>query len=183
MAQDAPLVVALGARISLRVVGPDDRPFLERLYRALRWDEFAPTGWPDAAKSAFLASQFDYQQQHYAAAFPAADVWLVEHDGAPIGQFCVDRTTRRLHLVDISLAPEWRGKGIGGALIGALQDEVRAGRAEAVSLNVDRTNPDAQRLYQRLGFIERPPTMPYPELSIEMYWPPASASDQLNTAS
>jgi ribosomal protein S18 acetylase RimI-like enzyme len=164
------------SEISLRPATQADLPFLERLYRSVRWDEFAPTGWPEAAKVAFLASQFDYQQRHHAAAFPDADARVVEHQGAPIGQLVVDRTTPRLHLVDISLLPEWRGRGVGGALIGALQDEVRAGRATAVSLNVDRTNPDAHRLYQRLGFVETPPATPYPGLSIEMYWPPEAVS-------
>jgi len=162
--------------VSLRRVCDDDRTFLEELHRSVRWDEFAATGWPDAAKTAFLASQFDLQQRSYAGAFPAADAWVIEREGAPIGQMRVDRSTPLHHLIDISLQREWRGKGIGGALIGALQDEVRAGRAQRVSLNVDRTNPSAHRLYQRLGFVETPPPTPYPELSIEMVWPaPGSA--------
>jgi GNAT superfamily N-acetyltransferase len=162
-----------GARVgvSLRAVRDDDRLFLEELHRLVRWDEFAPTGWPDAAKTAFLASQFDLQQRSYAGAFPGADVCVIEYEGAPIGQMRVDRSTPQLHLVDISLLPDWRGKGIGGGLIGALQDEVRAGRAERFCLHVDRTNPDAYRLYQRLGFVETPPASPYPELSVEMVWP------------
>jgi GNAT superfamily N-acetyltransferase len=167
-----------GARagVSLRHVRDDDRPFLEDLHRRVRWDEFAATGWPDAAKTAFLADQFDLQQRSYAGAFPEADAWVIECDGAPIGQMRVDRSTPQLHLVDISLLPDWRGKGIGGALVGALQDEVRLGRAARVLLNVDRTNPDAHRLYQRLGFVETPPATPYPGMSIEMVWPaPASA--------
>ena len=52
-----------------------------------------------------------------------------------------------------------------------LQDQVRRGAAARVILNVERTNPAAQRLYQRLGFAESPPTSPYPGLSIEMVWP------------
>ena len=168
------------AGVSLRRVCDADRPFLERLHRSVRWDEFAATGWPDAAKIAFLASQFDLQQRSYAGAFPGADVWVVECEGGPIGQLRVDRSTPLHHLVDISLLPDWRSQGIGGALIRALQDDVRAGRAERLSLNVDRTNPDAHRLYQRLGFIETPPATPYPELSVEMVWP---APGQLNTAS
>jgi hypothetical protein len=49
---------------------------------------------------------------------------------------------------------------------------VRRGRAARVVLNVERTNPGAKRLYQRLGFAESPPTSPYPGLSIEMVWTP-----------
>ena len=157
--------------IALRPAVETDRPFLERLFRSVRWDELGPTGWPDQAKVDFLASQFELQQRHYHLAFAGADFDVIEHDGVTIGRLSVDRTTPDLHLVEISLAPEWRGRGVGGALIAALQDEVRRGPAARVVLNVERTNPGAQRLYRRLGFEESPPTSPYPGLSIEMVWP------------
>jgi ribosomal protein S18 acetylase RimI-like enzyme len=137
----------------------------------VRWDELAPTGWPEQAKIDFLASQFGFQQRHYHTHFAGADFDVIEQDGVAIGRLSVDRTTSTLHLVEISLVPAWRGRGLGGALIGLLQDEVRCGRAAGIVLNVERTNLGAQRLYQRLGFAESPPTSPYPGLSIEMVWP------------
>ena len=159
---------------SLRPSSDDDRPFLEHLYGSVRADELAPTGWPDEAKRAFLASQFEFQQTHYRTAFEGADFWVVEQDGAAIGRFYVDRTTPTLHIVEISLLPEWRGRGIGSALIALLQDEVHAGRAKAVVLSVERTNTGARRLYERLGFVEAPPASPYPGVSIEMTWTPSA---------
>jgi ribosomal protein S18 acetylase RimI-like enzyme len=158
--------------VSLRPASEADQPFLERLFRSVRWDELAPTGWPDQVKIDFLASQFDLQQRHYHLAFAGADFDVIEHDGAAIGRLSVDRTTPNLHLVEISLAPEWRGRGVGGALLAQLQNEVRRGRGARIVLNVERTNVGAQRLYRRLGFTETPPTSPYPGLSIEMVWPP-----------
>ena len=157
--------------MSLRRVTDADRPFLERLYRSVRWDELAPTGWPDQAKIDFLASQFELQQRHYQLAFAGADFDVIEHDGRAIGRLSVDRTPPDLHLVEISLVPEWRGRGVGGALIGRLQDDVRRGVAARVVLNVEHSNTGALRLYQRLGFVPSPPTSPYPGLSIEMAWP------------
>jgi ribosomal protein S18 acetylase RimI-like enzyme len=168
---DAPVPPA-AAGIVLRPVVEADGPFLEALYRSVRWEELAPTGWPEAAKLAFLASQFDLQRRHYLAAFEGADFWIVEREGAAIGRFYVDRTPTRLHIVEVSFLPEWRGKGIGSVLIAMLQDEVRAGRASQVTLSVDCTNLGAQRLYWRLGFVEAPATSPYPEASIEMTWTP-----------
>jgi ribosomal protein S18 acetylase RimI-like enzyme len=137
----------------------------------VRWDELAPTGWPDQAKVDFLASQFDLQQRHYRLAFADADFDVIEQDGHPIGRLTVDRTGPDLHLVEISLVPESRGRGVGGGLIGALQADVRGGRASRIVLNVELTNLAAQRLYLRLGFTASPPTSPYPGLSIEMVWP------------
>ncbi len=162
--------------VSLRPATATDRPFLLQLFRSVRWDELAPTGWSDRAKIDFLESQFEFQHRHYDAAFAGADFSVIERGGAAIGRLSVDRTTPRLHLIEISLAPEWRGRGIGGALIGRLQDEVRAGRAAGIVLNVERINVGAQRLYRRLGFVESPPTSPYPGLSVEMVWPAPAAS-------
>jgi ribosomal protein S18 acetylase RimI-like enzyme len=164
---------ALAAGISLRRLVAGDRPFLEALYRSVRWDELAPTGWPDQTKIAFLAQQFDLQHRQYQATFAGADFWIVERDGAPVGRFYVDRTGRDLHLVEISLITEQRGAGLGSALIGRLQQEVRAGRARSVGLSVDRDNLGARRLYRRLGFVDAPSDLPYPGASIAMTWPPA----------
>jgi ribosomal protein S18 acetylase RimI-like enzyme len=160
----------LPARVSLRPASEADRPFLERLFRSVRWDELGPTGWPEQVKIDFLASQFELQQRHYRLAFAGADFDVIEHDGVAIGRLSVDRTTPDLHLVEIALVPEWRGRGVGGALIARLQDEVRRGHTARIVLNVERTNPGAQRLYQRLGFVESQATSPYPGLSIEMVW-------------
>ena len=164
------LAAPAASGLRLRPATEADRPFLEALYRSVRWDELAPTGWPDAAKLAFLASQFDLQHRQYAVAFAGADFWIVEHHGAPVGRFYVERTAAQLHIVEISLLSEWRDKGIGGALIGMLQDEVRAHRASRVLLSVDRTNIGARRLYERLGFVESPDASPYAGASIQMTW-------------
>ena len=169
---DKPAVLAaLGAAgLGLRPATDTDRPFLEALYRSVRWDELGPTGWPDTAKLAFLASQFDFQYRQYADAFAGADFWIVERNGVPVGRFYVERTPTQLHVIEISLLTGWRGRGIGAALIGSLQEEVRAGLAGRVMLSVDRTNLGAQRLYRRLGFTETPDTSPYAGSSIEMTW-------------
>jgi ribosomal protein S18 acetylase RimI-like enzyme len=176
------MAIALGA-LRLRPITAEDRPFLEALYRSVRWEELAPTGWPDEAKLAFLASQFDLQHRQFTAYYPAEGLELVEQDGEPIGRLYVDRTPRNTYLVDIALLPQWRGRGVGTRLIRALQDDVRM-RGGELTLNVDRTNPDAERLYRRLGFVETPPDVPYPGVSIDMRWtPPQPDVAQPNTAS
>ncbi|GER91913.1 N-acetyltransferase [Dictyobacter vulcani] len=51
----------------------------------------------------------------------------------------------------ISVAPEARGLGIGGALLQALSQAAAEQGCPALSLSVDRENP-ARRLYERYGF-------------------------------
>jgi ribosomal protein S18 acetylase RimI-like enzyme len=159
------------AGISLSPVSGADRPFLQHLYRLVRWDEFAAAAWPDEMKNAFLDSQFELQRRGYQASNPDAEFYLISHGEAPIGRLYVDRSGVDLELVEISLLPEWRGKGLGGDLLAVLQDEVRAGRFGHVRLTVTPNNP-ARRLYERLGFAS-PAAAPasYAEAYVEMVWP------------
>jgi ribosomal protein S18 acetylase RimI-like enzyme len=161
------------AGITLRPVAEGDFLFLRHLFRTLRWQELAPTLWPDEAKVAFIDQQFAFQHRHYTTGFAAAEFYVVAHQAEPIGRFYVDRETRHWYLIEISLLPDWRGRGFGGALVGLLQDEARAGRGDRVSLNVEMTNP-ARRLYARLGFVEVAPPDEYPRLSLEMRWTASS---------
>jgi ribosomal protein S18 acetylase RimI-like enzyme len=77
---------------------------------------------------------------------------VIEVDGARAGRFYVDRRSDDIRIVDITLLPEYRARGIGTALIGALLDEA-AGCGQRVSIHVERNNR-ARRLYERLGFDE-----------------------------
>lgn len=51
----------------------------------------------------------------------------------------------------IGVAPAFRGRGVGGALLDTLLETARVRGYEAVSLAVDRQNP-ALKLYERKGF-------------------------------
>lgn len=157
------------AGVSLRALGEADFPFLRLLYRMLRWDEFAPTQWPDETKAAFLDQQFSFQHRHYVTCYDGAEFYVIAHGAEPIGRFYIDRVTRDRVVVEISLLPEWRGRGIGSALLTALQEEVTAGCADRVSLHVETGNP-ARALYARLGFVEVKPPDEFPRLDIEMVW-------------
>jgi mycothiol synthase len=57
------------------------------------------------------------------------------------------------YIIQAGVHPEWRGQGLGSALIiHALQAWQGAGK-EAVILDVNVNNPGAIRLYQQLGFV------------------------------
>jgi GNAT superfamily N-acetyltransferase len=159
------------AGISLSPVTDFDRPFLQHLYRLVRWDEFAAAAWPDEMKNAFLDSQFELQRRGYESSYPDAEFYLISHGETLIGRLYVDRSGAALDLVEISLLPEWRGRGLGGELLAVLQDEVRAGRSGHVRLSVTPDNP-ARRLYERMGFVvPAAASTSYVEAYVEMVWP------------
>lgn len=53
----------------------------------------------------------------------------------------------------LSVSPAARGRGIGTRLLDAVVDRARQMRLAKVRLDVVDTNPDARRLYERLGFV------------------------------
>ncbi|HEY0567915.1 MAG TPA: GNAT family N-acetyltransferase, partial [Xanthobacteraceae bacterium] len=82
--------------------------------------------------------------------YPEAD-WLVTvHRGDNIGRLYIERWPSQNRIIDIALLPEYRGKGLGEALLRDLMDEAAAA-GKAVSIHVEKFNP-ATRLYRRLGF-------------------------------
>ena len=72
----------------------------------------------------------------------------------PIGKVHVKfEPAREAALVEAAgVAPELRGRGIGTALMRAAEALASENGFAAVELGVEDTNPDARRLYERLGY-------------------------------
>lgn len=161
--------------IALRAQTPDDAEFLTALYFAARWHVLEPLGWPAPARRHFLAQQLRMQTLHYATHYPGATQAIVEAGGAPAGRLCLcllprgDLRAGDLRIIDIALMPAHRGRGLGGALIRAIQTQATGLEARQVSLHVEQTSP-AVRLYRRLGFTIREEHGP----DYLMVWPPAA---------
>ncbi len=137
--------------LALRPASPADAEFLYRVYASTRYEELAPAGWPPEQVEAFLRMQFRAQDTHYRTYFPATAFDVILWDGEPAGRLYVDRRPAEIRVVDISLLPEYRGRGAGSALFAALFDEARAAGLP-VTIHVEAFNP-ARRLYDRLGFV------------------------------
>lgn len=136
--------------LDFRAVTDADWPLLARVYAESRAEELAPVPWPQAAKDAFLAQQFEFQRRHYATHYAGADLWVVQLHGEPIGRVYVYRSATELRLMEIALLAAWRGRGLGRAMLEELLDEADRS-TRAVTLHVEPNNP-VLRLYQRLGF-------------------------------
>jgi ribosomal protein S18 acetylase RimI-like enzyme len=179
-ARHRPPVFALPAALllqgyALRAETDDDLPFLMRLFASTREQELAPMPWSAEQKRAFLAGQFNIQRHHYRTYIADADYQVLEHNGAGAGRLYLDIRQTHLHIVDIALMPAWRGKGLGTAILTALQEAGRA-RGIAIGIFVEKFNP-ALRLYRRLGFTE----IADHDVYLEMEWSP-NAPAQLNVA-
>lgn len=136
--------------IRLRPTTATDDPFLCALYASTRTEELAPVPWTEEQKRAFLEMQFRAQSLHYSTHYASASFMVIESGGEPIGRLIVDRRPEDIRVIDISLMPEYRGRGIGTMFLRELLNEAEAS-SKPVSIHVEHFNP-AMRLYERLGF-------------------------------
>jgi ribosomal protein S18 acetylase RimI-like enzyme len=134
----------------LRPVTDSDRDFLVRLYGSTREDELAQVEWPDGAREAFLEQQFSVQDRHYRENYAGASLDVIEVGGERAGRLYVHRGEGDIRIMDIALAPPFRDRGIGTALLRGLIEEADAS-GRTLSIHVELTNP-ARALYTRLGF-------------------------------
>ena len=153
-------------QIRLRSVADADRAFLVDLYGSTREEELAQVEWAAGAREAFVEQQFSAQDAHYRANYPGATLDVIEVDGVRAGRLYVHRGPSDIRIMDIALAPGFRGRGIGTSLLRSLMDEADAS-GRKLSIHVEVNNP-ARSLYDRLGFspagehgvyvlMERPP--------------------------
>jgi ribosomal protein S18 acetylase RimI-like enzyme len=135
----------------LRPATEADREFLLSVYASTREEELAQVQWAEGAREAFLEHQFSAQDRHYRANYPGATFDVIEVDGEPAGRLYVHRGPAEIRIMDIALAPAFRGRGIGTGLLRELMEEA-AGSGRSLSIHVELNNP-ARRLYERLGFV------------------------------
>jgi len=160
--------------VILRPIREEDLEFLLRLYATTRADEMAMVvDWTDEQKEWFVRSQFQAQHAWYQEHYGDAQFDLILIDSVPAGRLYVHRRPAEIRLIDISLTPELRGRGIGSTLLRELMAEAEAA-GKPLTIHVEKYNP-AMRLYLRLGFKPIEDRGPY-DL---MEWRP----HQLNAAS
>jgi ribosomal protein S18 acetylase RimI-like enzyme len=80
---------------------------------------------------------------------PVGAAWYRFFEPAAPGYGFVDAATPEL---TIGVLADFQGRGVGGALLGALLRAAAADGLRAVSLSVEPHNP-ARRLYERYGFV------------------------------
>ncbi len=103
----------------------------------------------------------DHTRRHLVqglANHPTSLVLLAFDDGAPVGAavcfvgFSTFAARPLLNLHDFAVLPSHRGRGVGAALLDALEARARARGCCKVTLEVHDTNTRAQALYRRRGF-------------------------------
>jgi ribosomal protein S18 acetylase RimI-like enzyme len=121
------------------------------LFLRVRGHDLGAANWPEPLRSTTLGIQFEAQRRGYAEHYPGAETLFLTRGTERVGWAIVDRGAAAWQLVDIAVAPEARGQGIGGAAVAALQSGASAANVPMM-LSVAPDNLTAVRLYSRLGF-------------------------------
>ncbi len=176
----------MNALLKLRPVDPDDEPFLRELRAQVDSERLGLQYWsPEAEQLAqkILAMQFKAHSAHYRKVKSNWDTkdCVIELDGQRVGRFIVTQDSKVVHLADIAVHRNHRGKGIGQAVIDSTKAECIQSK-RTLCLHVDPLNPAVQ-FYQHLGFriVEQKPThylmewVPPTMQGRKMFSPPGSA--------
>lgn len=85
-------------------------------------------------------------------------VFLAEEDEQVVGVaicfvgFSTFRAREVVNIHDLAVLPEFRNRGVGSAMLNAVEDFSRSINACKITLEVRESNRGAERLYQRKGF-------------------------------
>ena len=154
--------------LTIRMARPEDRGFLESLYRSRREDLRQIDAEPEFV-DALIAMQQRAQEVGYGDMFPDACYFLVEKQALRIGRIVVNFDVDEVRLVDIVFIPEARGRGYAKHVLRALQLAATKVRVP-LTLAVHRDDWQAMRLYAGLGFVARGSGHPVVE---ELVWFPS----------
>lgn len=143
--------------MNLRPPRAEDEPFLRQLRGQIDSDRLFMNYWQgedaEEEKKKILNLQFNALGAHQNRLKQIAETKenIIEMDGAPVGRFLVAGGREELRLSEISIVPEWRGKGLGQMVIKSTMEEcIRTSRV--LRLCVEIQNTTALGLYRSLGF-------------------------------
>jgi len=137
--------------IQLRPVEEKDTAFIEAVYRTTREAELNLTNWSEHQKNAFISMQAAAQHAEYKAKFPNVKFQVIIYNKKSAGRFYTAENENEIRLMEMTILPEFRGKGIAKELL--QQSIERSNKIQKkLSCHVEASNP-ILKFYQRLGFV------------------------------
>ncbi len=86
-----------------------------------------------------------------------AATWIAEEDGQMAGFAIVEWRQRKsaltAYIQTVEVAPEARGRGVGGELLDRIEGSARSAGAQLIWLHVEAANAAAIRLYEARGYL------------------------------
>ena len=134
--------------ISLRPAALEDVAFLaDVVITATRAQGRFPG---DVDEAAYRAGYEEWTRDTVMGRIPDCSLSVIEQDDRPVGRLRVLRDGASITLAGIQLLPAYQNQRIGTALVTQLQREADRQNIP-LFLSVEKDNPNARRLYERLG--------------------------------
>lgn len=134
----------------LRQATLDDVEFLtEVVVEATRDQGRLPDDFDEAA---FRAGYRGWTEQQLRDPVSGSTTYVVAVGDERVGRLRIVRRDDMIELAGMQLLPRFQSRGIGTAIIDGLKAEALAGGC-VLELGVEKDNPRARRLYERLGFV------------------------------
>ncbi|MBT8231406.1 MAG: GNAT family N-acetyltransferase [Saprospiraceae bacterium] len=135
--------------LDFRKIKPKDEDFLIHLYGTTRFDVHQNGHHLSREqKFDFYTQQYHLQQTHYKKNSPKANFKIVRYNNKDVGRLTYDNTKDELWILELSLLPEMRGKGIGKLIINRLETKAK----KSLGLYVSNLNEAGLSFYKSLGF-------------------------------
>ena len=77
--------------------------------------------------------------------------YVIEYDNVQVGRLRIIQSGNEIHIAGIQIHPKHQRKGIGSQVIRAMMKDAKE-KEWPLTLEVEKDNPDAKRLYIKLGF-------------------------------
>ena len=140
-----------GMTISQRAATDADEPFLRKLIVDTVTEELQASLWPEPMRSHLLEIQYSARRQSIRTRYPNAEDRIVMVDEIPAGWFAKADLDDEIRWLDLMIAADHRGKGVGTAVLKeAMAESNRARKPARFSVSV--MNGRAIQLYEHLGF-------------------------------
>jgi GNAT superfamily N-acetyltransferase len=143
-------MVELATLSYLKPARPDDNDFLYEVFCTTWQDEVAALPNQNLARHV-LRIQHTAQERRFDNRFPGHRRFVVSHDGERVGRFYLFASGSTLNIVDLTLLPEFRRRGIATRLVRDLMREASSD-GHRVSMRVARRNGMSLSVYAALGF-------------------------------
>src|SRR5699024_4647953 len=95
-----------------------------------------------------------WSRQLYVDALTSYECWLMYQGNRHVGHGMISRVFDDAHLLNIAMAVEQQGQGLGGQLLEHLMPRATERGCVACFLELRASNQSAYRLYERFGFNE-----------------------------
>jgi ribosomal protein S18 acetylase RimI-like enzyme len=138
-------------QFALRPANASDDAFLNRLYESTHGQQFVLLALAVTQRRLLVRMQVNAQRTGYRQQYPRSEDFVVVIRDERAGRLWLDESGEKVVVVDIAIAREHQGRGIGRAVLQHVIEKADCA-GKSVRLTVDRMNARAFELYRRLGF-------------------------------